>query len=474
MTPATAMPIRTRQDPLRHNIILSTDSYKLSHWRMYPPKTEYVESYFEAREGGEFRESVFFGLKYLLNTYLAGVQVTRDDIGEADQFCKQHFGQDLFNIEGWNHILDKHGGRLPVSIRAVPEGTVVPEGNVLLTITNTDPQVPWLVNHLETLLVELWYPSTVATISRENKKILKPALERSADSMDKLPFMLHDFGFRGATSVESAALGGAGHLVNFSGTDTIAAINLIKTHYGEDMAGYSVPAAEHSTITSWGKMGETDAYRHILQQYREGIVSVVSDSWDILYACNTIWGSELKEAVLSNPDRTVVVRPDSGHPAQMVPDVLGWLGHNFGYEINNKGYKVLPPQVRVIQGDGIDRRSLPQIVDVVLARGWSLENLVFGSGGGLLQDCTRDTLRYAMKCCWAQIDGKSRDVTKRPASDPTKNSKSGLLKLIRKPNGTIRTVSVDDHGEDMMYEVFRDGDVWTNPGFEEIRARAEL
>lgn len=474
MMPPTPMPIRDRQPPLRHNIILSTDSYKLSHWRMYPPKTEYVESYFEARAGGEFKESVFFGLKYLLNTYLAGVQVTRDDIGEADQFCRTHFGQDLFNIEGWNHILDKHGGRLPVSIHAVPEGTVMPESNVLLTITNTDPKVPWLVNHLETLLVELWYPSTTATISRENKKVLKSGLERSADSLEMLPYMLHDFGFRGATSVESAALGGAGHLVNFVGTDTIAAINLIKTHYGEEMAGFSVPAAEHSTITSWGDTGEIDAYRHILQQFQDGIVSVVSDSWDILYACNNIWGIQLKEAVLSNPSRVVVIRPDSGDPTQMVPNVLGWLGHRFGYEINNKGYKVLPPQLRVIQGDGIDRRSLPRIVDAVLEKKWSLENLVFGSGGGLLQDCTRDTLRYAMKACWAQVDGKSRDVYKKPATDPTKNSKRGQLKPIRQLNGTVRTVGIDDPGTDMMYEVFRDGDVWTNPSFEEIRARADL
>ena len=454
-----------------NNIMTLTDSYKQTHYKMYPPQLQYVESYLESRTGGEYDECVFFGLKYLLETYLSGKRVTLDKIGEADQLCTRHFGQTLFNLEGWRYILDVHKGRLPVSIHAVAEGTVVPTSNVLLTIRNTDPKVPWLVNHLETLLVQLWYPCTVATISRSQKKALAAGLEQSG-TPEKLPFMLHDFGFRGSTSVESAALGGAAHLTNFVGTDTIAGIELLQRFYQAGMPGLSVPAAEHSTITAWGRQGEAEAYQHILNQYPTGIVSVVSDSWDVMAACRDIWGDELKDDVVSN-DRVLVVRPDSGNPAIVLPTILDILGERFGYTTNEKGYKVLPDYVRLIQGDGIDRRTLPRLLDTIMHEGWSLDNFVFGSGGGLLQDCNRDTMRFALKCCWAQVDGRSRNVYKQPATDLAKASKSGLLKLVNQ-NGNLATVGIDEPGEDMLNEVFRDGTVLTTPTLDEIRARSEL
>ena len=465
-----------------NNIILATDSYKQTHHKMYPPKLEYVESYFESRAGGEYKESVFFGMNYLLKSYFEGVRVTRDRIDEAEEFCRAHFGQELFNRTGWEHILYTHGGRLPISIRAVPEGMVVPESNVLFTVTNTDSTVPWLVNHLETLLVQLWYPCTVATISREQKKVIKTALERSG-SPDRLPISLHDFGYRGSTSVESAAIGGASHLVNFVGTDTIAGIELLRRHYKADMPGISVPAAEHSTITAWGREGESDAYQHILQQYPEGFVSVVSDSWDVIKACRDIWGDELKDEVIQNSKRTLVIRPDSGNPAVMLPHILNVLGDQFGYTVNGKGYKVLPNHVRLIQGDGITRHRLPKILNAIMGSWWSIDNIVFGSGGGLLQDCTRDTLRYALKCCWVRIDGKERNVNKEPVTDVSKISKAGRMKLLEyrspwsgdiKVWDTIRTVKANEPGDDLLEEVFRDGVVLVNPKLEDIRKRAEL
>lgn len=480
----------------RFNVITATDSYKQTHWRMYPPGLEFVESYFESRAGGEYDETVFFGLHHLLKAYLEGIRVTQGLIDQAEELCKLHFGQndkEIFNRAGWERILHTHGGRLPISIRAVPEGTVVPESNALFVITNTDPAVPWLVNHLETILVELWYPCTVATISRMQKKVLKKALERSGttDALpDKLHFMLHDFGFRGSSSIESAAIGGAAHLVNFVGTDTLAAIELLQQYYSAEMAGWSVPAAEHSTITAWGREGETDAYRHILEQFPRSIVSVVSDSWDVENACREIWGKELHSDIVFNAHhrfdgdgQTLVIRPDSGNPEIVLPQLLDILGKAFGYSENEKGFKVLPDCIRMIQGDGINRRSLPSLLDAIMEAGWSLDNFVFGSGGGLLQDCTRDTLRFAMKCSWVQIDGVGRRVQKQPKTDPTKNSKAGRLKLIKVHEpwsgnvevwDTFKTVTRNQPGDDQLVEVFRDGVVLVNPTLEEIRERAEL
>ena len=450
------------------NICLLTDSYKMTHWKMYPPKTEVVYSYLEARSGGEYSETTFFGLQYLLQRYLQDVVVTPDKILEAAEHCQKHFGQDLFNHEGWTHIVNEHDGRLPVLIKAVPEGTVVSEGNILLSIENTCPECAWLTNHLETLLVQLWYPCTVATISSAQRKVLQGGLEKSGD-MAKLPYMLHDFGYRGSTSVESAAIGGAAHLVNFVGTDTMAALQFVREYYDCEMAGFSVPAAEHSTITAWGQEREVDAYRHILEQYPSGIVSVVSDSWDVYRACSVLWGSILRDEIRYNGSRTLVIRPDSGDPCEVIPTCLNILGGKFGRSKNQKGYWELPPYLRVIQGDGISRFSLPKITQAIMDQGWSLNNLVFGSGGGLLQDCNRDTLRFAMKCASVTIDGEERDVYKNPLTDPGKASKRGRQKLILTSQG-YRTVGQLEFGHDLLRSVFADGYVLLHQRFEDIRS----
>ena len=459
-----------------YNPILMTDSYKLTHYKMYPPGTEHVGSYFENRAGGEYPYTVFFGLQYLLMRYLEDVVVTQSDLDDAIEVSNQHFGQELLNVEGWKHIINEHGGRLPVSIRAVPEGTVVDESNVLMTIENTDPKCYWLTNHLETLLVQLWYPCTVATISREQKRVLRAGLEATAENADGLPFMLHDFGYRGSSSIESAAIGDAAHLINFMGTDTIAGIELLRKYYDADMPAFSVPAAEHSTITSWESSdGEIGAFRNILKQYPQGIVSVVSDSYDIYQACRNFWGEELYEDVVNGFNengRRIVVRPDSGDPATVLVDCLKILEDKFGSDQNAKGYKVLPPCIRVIYGDGIDRRSLPDIVAAIADADFSLENVVFGSGGGLLQDCNRDTQRMAMKCSWIQRDGKVEDVSKRPVSDLGKYSKSGKLKLVLGEDKRYSTVGIGEFGKNRLVEVFRDGQILKRTTLEEIRKRA--
>ncbi|MEO1994833.1 MAG: nicotinate phosphoribosyltransferase [Planctomycetaceae bacterium] len=454
------------------NIILQTDSYKVSHYLQYPPGTQYVYSYFESR-GGEFPEIVFFGLQYYLKRYLAGPVVTAAHLDSAEELLSQHFSAgSLFNRDGWQHILDRHSGHLPVRIRAIPEGTAVPTGNVLMTIENTDPACYWLTNYLETLLVQVWYPSTVATQSRAMKRVLLESLRRTGDP-SLIDFKLHDFGFRGVSSVESAGTGAAAHLVNFRGTDTLAGIVLARDYYDEDMAGFSIPAAEHSTITSWGREREVDAMRNMLIQFPTGAVAVVSDSFDIYQACSDLWGVTLRAAVLER-DGVLVVRPDSGDPPTVVVEVLKRLGDAFGTQVNPQGYRLLDPHVRVIQGDGIDRHMLAEILQAVERAGWSADNIAFGSGGGLLQKLNRDTCRFAFKCSSVTIAGQQRDVYKQPVTDSGKQSKAGRLRLVRR-QGEFTTMPESATSEaDCLQTVFLNGELVDPTCFADIRARAQL
>jgi len=455
------------------NILFLTDSYKITHWKQYPPGTEKVYSYFESR-GGMFDWTVFFGLQYILKTYLEGRVFSLTNLLSARDFYRQHFGSDLFNMDGWTRMYEKHGGRLPVSIKAVPEGTVLGTRNVLMTVENTDPEFPWLTNILETILVQVWYPMTVATLSREMRKLILGYLEKTG-TPDTIGFKLHDFGFRGVSSVESAGIGGAAHLVNFQGTDTIRGIRVAQDYYGAGMCGFSIPASEHSTITAWGKDREADAFENMLNQYPEGLVACVSDSFDIFKACTEIWGGKLKEKVLGRAG-TLVVRPDSGDPPRVVVQVLEALGEKFGYSQNEKGYKVLPEQVRVIQGDGINYSMTGEILQALELRGWSADNIAFGMGGALLQRLNRDTQECAFKCSSIVVNGEERDVYKDPVTDVGKRSKAGRLKLVRVPGAhgsAYRTVSPREEGEDQLVEVFRDGKVLVNYHFEDIRTRAQ-
>ena len=458
--------------PLHSNIILQTDSYKVSHYLQYPPGTQHVYSYFESR-GGAFPEIVFFGLQYFLKRYLEGQVVTAAHIAAAEELLAHHFAADsLFNRAGWEHILKQHGGHLPVKIRAIPEGTVVPTGNVLMTIENTDPACYWLTNYLETLLVQVWYPTTVATQSRAMKQVLNASLQRTGDP-SLIDFKLHDFGFRGVSSVESAGIGAAAHLVNFRGTDTLAGIVLARHYYEEEMAGYSIPAAEHSTITSWGREHEADAMRNMLVQFPTGAVAVVSDSFDIYHACSKLWGDILRAEVLER-DGVLVVRPDSGDPATVVVEVLKRLGDAFGTQLNDRGYRLLDPHVRIIQGDGIDRHTLAEILEAMENAGWSADNIAFGSGGGLLQKINRDTCRFAFKCSSAIVDGQARDVYKQPVTDAGKRSKSGRLQLVQRDGAFVTTAEPEAAESDCLQTVFLDGKLTHPLRFDDVRRRAQI
>lgn len=456
------------------NIILLTDSYKLSHWKQYPPKTEKVYSYFESR-GGQFKLNVFFGLQAIIKKYLTGPVVTKEGIDEAEEFAKLHFGHDnCFNREGWEYILTKHGGNLPVVIKAVLEGTVVPSHNVLMTIENTDPKCWWLTNYLETLLVQVWYPTTVATQSWYMKQLIGQYLKATGDP-SLIDFKLHDFGFRGVSSVETAGLGGMAHLVNFLGTDTIEGILYAKRYYDSDVCGFSIPASEHSTITSWGKENEVKAYRNMLTQYPTGLVACVSDSFNIYEACEKLWGGDLRMKVLER-DGTLVIRPDSGDPPTVINKILVILGNQFGLTVNDKGFKVLNPKVRVIQGDGIDYEMIGVILNKMTEAGWSTDNIAFGSGGGLLQKLNRDTCKFAFKCSSVTVDGQEHDVFKEPITDPGKNSKSGRLSLVPidlDKACTFRTVPQTSRSDDQLMPVFENGQLLVDLKFQNIKDRAK-
>ena len=468
------------------NVILSTDSYKLTHWKQYPPNTNRVYSYMEAREGGRYPYTVFFGLQAIIKEHLEGRVVTWDGLEEAVDIAAKHLGVGSFNYKGWAKIIDKHKGKLPVEIRAVLEGTPVPLGNVMMTIENTDPEFPWLTNALESILMHVWYPSTVATLSRHTKQVIEKYLDKTAMSTAGLPFMLHDFGFRGASSEETAAIGGAAHLLNFQGTDTLPAIVEAKRYYGADLStlAFSVPATEHSVMTARGVTGEYLVLDQLLASYPEGILSVVADSYDIYQFVKNVAGpyrDQIKER-----DGKFVVRPDSitqQHPTpeSLVVWILETLWRGFSGTVNVKGNKILDSHVGVLWGDGLEPDEIERILAAMELHGFSAENIVFGMGGGLLQKVNRDTQRFAIKASAIEIDGKWTEIRKDPR-DSTKKSKAGKLALVYFDD-KVQTVPytgdgmgvIDGHYcDDMLQTVFKDGEIVVDQTFEEIRKRAAL
>jgi nicotinamide phosphoribosyltransferase len=466
------------------NLILNTDSYKASHWLQYPPQTDGTFFYVESR-GGTYERTLFFGLQAILKQYLAQ-PVTHAMVDEAREIFAAH--GEPFNEPGWRHIVDAHAGRLPMRIRAVPEGTVVPTHQALVTLESTDPRAFWLPSYLETLLLRLWYPVTVATISWHVKRTLREFLLRTSDDPEgQIPFKLHDFGARGVSSTESAGIGGLAHLVSFLGTDTVPALLAGRAWYGEAMPGFSIPAAEHSTITSWGRAHEADAFRNMLRQFAKpgALVAVVSDSYDIYHAIREHWGKTLRDEVIRS-GATVVVRPDSGDPVDMVHQSLSLLEQAFGSTVNGKGYKVLE-HVRVIQGDGVNPTSIRAILERITSAGFATDNVAFGMGGALLQQLNRDTQKFALKCSAARVGGRWIDVYKDPVTDKGKMSKRGRLTLEHNRElGSFRTVevapevdSVDAHRPEAGWEhaletVWQDGVLLRDQTLAEIRARANV
>lgn len=479
MTTATIGTAAAAANSFLSNPILLADSYKLTHNRQYPKGTEYVYSYVEAR-GSQIdgvQDTVFFGLQGFIKSFLS-VPITQANVDQAAAFAAAHGV--TFNKEGFEYIVETYNGFWPVEISAVPEGSPIALRNPVLTIVNTDPKAYWVTSFLETALLRAcWYGTTVATVSRTCKQLLAAAMEISCDDPTvKLPFMLHDFGARGVSSFESAAIGGAAHIVNFSGTDTMSGLAYAMDFYGADVCAFSVPASEHSTMTSWGRAFEEEAYANMLKEFGKpgALFSVVSDSYDLDAALRKLWGGVLKGKVIAS-GATLVVRPDSGKPSEVVCETIETLMECYGETVNSKGYRLLPDCVRVIQGDGISIDSLPEILEAMLERKLSLDNIVFGMGGGLLQQVNRDTFKFAMKCSAAKVNGYWRDVYKDPAGDQTKRSKAGRVTTVMTADGEQATRLVGQFNEgdvSMLRPVWCNGSMLVDDNFADIRARAAL
>ena len=352
----------------------------------------------------------------------------------------------------------------------------MPVHNPLVIIESTDPQVPWLPGWLETALLRaVWYPTTVCTVSWAIRNTIREYLEKTADDPEaELPFKLHDFGARGVSSLESAGLGGMAHLVNFQGIDTVAALIYARNYYGAEMAGYSIPAMEHSTVTSFGRAGEAQAYRQMLETFGKpgALLAMVIDSYNREHAVGQIIGEELRELV-QNSGATVVIQPDSGDPPFVVLRTVQTLEAKFGATVNQKGYKVLKG-VRVIQGDGVNADTIRKVLFLLEQWGYSASNVAFGMGGALLQHPHRDTQKFAQKLHLVTVNGESYGVGKSPVDDPSKLSKKSYV--IQDDRG-IRTVELpleasQPHPQSILQTVFENGAITRRYTWEEVRGNA--
>lgn len=458
------------------SLITGTDSYKFSHFYQNPPGTTLKQSHVVARNNKGIAKSyandvTFFGLQAWIKERLMK-PISDHDIQVAKIFASKHGVP--FDEKGWRTILNRHHGYMPVRIRSLPEGSQVPIGVAQVIVENTDSDFPWLPAYLETeILRAVWYPSTVATNSRAARKIIEHYLSRtSMDVQGQIGFKLHDFGQRGVSSRQSAALGGMAHLVNFMGTDTTEGVFAAMEYYNADVCGFSIPAMEHSTVTIWGKENEAQAYSNMIENSPGPIVACVADSYDVFNAAENIFGGQLFDQIMAS-DKTVVVRPDSGEPVATVLKVIQLLDKKFGHTSNAKGYNTLN-KVRVIQGDGIDLEMIEQILQKLIDYGYSADNIAFGMGAGLLQNVSRDTFGYAMKTNFAVVGGKDVDVYKDPVTDHNKRSWKGWIDVIRNDQGDLINTSINAEvgGLSEMVTRYDTGVLGKMYTFEEVRSNA--
>lgn len=461
-------------------ILGRTDSYKFGgHWNMLKDGTTFVSSYLESR-GGLFPKTLWVGIQGILKDYLVGCVVTPEQVERAYEFSKFHLGEkSYFNYDGWMYIATELKGKLPIRIKSAKEGSLIGVSNVLMTIENTDEKCQFVVGYLESLIMKVWYPTTIATNGFYLKLLLKKYYNETSDETD-LSFKMHDFSYRSVTTEEQSGIGSFAHLVNFLGTDSIQGILYSDEMYNSGINGFSVNATEHAIATPFGREGEKEYVMTILKKYPKGILSMVADSYDI-YAhaemlCNDV---EIRENILAR-DGVYVVRPDSGDPVTVISKLLNILWKGFGGEYNSKGYKVLNPKIRIIQGDGINMQSIKEILDMMKANGYSTCNLVFGAGSALLnKGFDRDTQQFAFKTSFNIINGKKVLVQKDPITSSSKKSKIGKLKLYKNYDDTFTTISSVDLTDpvfngyvDFLEIVFENGELKKIITFDEVKNEA--
>ena len=466
------------------NNILATDWYKNTHWLQYPngkmPNfdkiAETVYSYMESR-GGYSDTLSWFGLQMVLVDHFEGVRIEQWMIDDAEEFITLTGGfKEYHNRAGWQRIVDVHGGKLPIRIKALPEGLEVPVRIPLMTIESTDRELPWLTNWAETLLLQVWYTVSVATTSMNFIKIGKKYAELCGEEIG--PFYLNDFGYRGTSSKQTAGRGGCAHLVHSAGSDTQEGIVYAARYYSADikkeLVGASVFATEHSTTTIYGRDNEHAALKHFIETTPSAAtISLVSDSFNIYDAVRFL--ASIKDVICSREGK-VVVRPDSGEPHIISHEVLAILWEGFGGHVNENGFKVLDPHIGMIYGDGINVHTYEKILESCVKFGkFAISNIIFGMGGGLLQDVNRDTHKFAIKCCAAKLSGQWYDVMKDPITDPGKVSKLGKQAVYLNDNGKFVSVHESlllEDKEDLLEVVFENGEIVKHWTWQEIKANA--
>lgn len=464
---------------LKFNPLLDVDSYKLSHSKAYPTDVTGMFSYIEARTGG--RDIIIpFGLQMYLDKFLS-TALEYWMIDEAEAFAKLH--GEPFDREAFDYLVE-HYEYFPVIIKAVPEGTPVPSGTAIVTIECTDPKLFWLASYLETsLLRAVWYPTTIASADYAFKKELAVLYRKSGADLAGLDFALHDFGARGVSSAETAEIGGAAHLVNFKGSDTIGGIRAANFYYSESMAGFSVPATEHSIECSFGGgSAEEEAYlSHVLDTYAKPsiIISIVIDGYDVYRAAEKLC-TKFRDQIIASGAK-VVFRPDSGDMFEVVPRILALQAAAFGYTYvsGNKGVPYAKiNNVGVLQGDGIDRTTGIELIIKVVSLGFTADCVVLGSGGGLLQAVTRDTYKFAQKASAVRKDSTWVGIAKNPITDPGKKSKEGRLTLVRSNmTGEYMTLGLDfntNEYTEVLQVVYQNGTRYNLTTLAEVRARCAL
>ncbi len=476
------------------NPFLLTDFYKVGHPFQYPKNTTLVYSNLTARKSrlDGVNEIVFFGLQYFIKEYLIDYfnknffnEEKEAVLADYKRRIKTSLGSDLPTYEHLSALHDL--GYLPIEIKSLPEGSRVPMRVPCLTIVNTLPEFYWLTNFFESIMsAVIWQPITSATIAYEYRKILNRFAEETGMPSEFVQWQGHDFSFRGMSSLESAVLSGMGHLLSFTGTDTIPAIDGLETYYNADadkeLIGGSVPATEHSVMCAGAKDGEIETFKRLITEvYPNGIVSIVSDTWDLWKVCTEyLW--LLKEDVLARNGK-VVIRPDSGDPVLIIcgnPDgktenerkgVVELLWDLFGGTMTNKGYKLLDSHIGAIYGDSITRDRATEICQRLKNKGFASQ-VVFGIGSYTYQYNTRDTFGMAMKATYVEIDGVGREIFKDPVTDDgTKKSATGLLQIIKEKNGYVLhdKVSLGQEKQGELKTIFKNGKIIKEYSLIEIR-----
>lgn len=491
---------------MKQTALTSIDSYKLAHAEMYPEGTTKVYSNFTPRSMSHFNVPekyknntiVWFGLQGFLYELKEIWQETffnrRVDevLNEFSEFVAPFCGPNGFNVERLRKLHTI--GYLPLEIKALPEGATVPIGVPVLTITNTVDHAFWLPNFLETWMSsELWKSSTSATTAKIYRKIIEDYAEITGGSREFIGFQGHDFSVRGMSGITDSAKSGAGHLLSFVGTDNLPAVKYINDYYDgkKTFVGCSVPASEHSVMSSSSRDAELDTYRYILSKYPSGVVSIVSDTYDFFQVITT-YATILKDDILNRvPDSLglakVVFRPDSGDPVKIIcgdPDApedspeykgaVDCLWEIFGGTTNEKGMRTLNQRVGLIYGDSITLERCEEILYQLAGYGFASDNVVFGVGSYTYQYVTRDTLGFAMKATHRVTNGEGVAIFKDPKTDSgTKKSARGLLRVDKNSDGVYvvtDNVTPEQEAGGELVTVFKNGIIVDPVSFEQVRA----